>query len=894
MKILLFFPETDTPNKAGSYGYYNIRAPLLKLGHEIIDFEFWGETKRLGRAGMHERLREVIGKEKPEIFFHGLVEDELDTEFADYVRDETTSTSLVLFSDDDWRFNHSVQYAGHYDFALTTCREAYQEFRKRGCNGVMLTQWGCNPDMYYPVDEKKRYDVTFVGQPYRGRPELVTFLKQEGIDVRVWGEGWERFRQLRDIAHGFLPHHKIIDVFGASRIVLAMAWCSADGKTPQIKGRTFEYAACRAFQLTNYDKRIADFFKIGEEIVFYHNKEDLAEKIRYYLEHEQEREAIADAGYRRALKEHTWEKRFEHIFEDMMRRQPPGKLPLGFRGESPGRAPDIRLSGKRPGVAVISYVYNYGNYLKELIPSVLNQSFDDLEFLVLDDGSTDNTGEVVKGFLSDRRLRYVYQENIGKEKRFDELIRRSLALTEGELVNFVGGDDIFMPNKLERQVREFADEPSPDIVFSDLCFIDANGNVIPGDFKCRASTTFNRLTLPRTLFSVNLIAHPTVLMKRRCIELMGGFEQWYCGDFHFWLKSAPFLSFRFIDEKLIKYRVHEKGASTGTSQMETTVSETNRMLQKMRSKYTILDLYPETLYCLEKEKALYSAYIELGNTHMMARVPQPLLAAIEYQRALEHSPKGVEAINNIGIAFFMLGDRKKFAEFFNYLREFGGGIEGIRHNIGIMEQIEAGRQGHLDFVLLNELSPNSEFVRARQMIESQPSAVSLFHLQQVRNGRHETAERRDIVYKEVEGLSAQGRHKEAAVVLEGLLPLYPDDSSIFNDLGVLYYYAGETGSAVGCIERSIKIDPANTEARRNLANIYLGTGRTEKAMCIYEEIMKDDPDDPEVLFILGDICTETGRANEAIAFYDRILKLEPENIRAQKSMERVSGGGIPG
>lgn len=892
MKILLFFPETDTPNKAGSYGYYNIRAPLLKLGHEIIDFEFWGETKRLGRAGMHEKLKAMIEKEKPEVFFHGLVEDELDREFADYVRDRTASTSLILFSDDDWRFDHSVQYAGHYDFALTTCEEAYREFRRRGCDGVILTQWGCNPDMYYPVEEKKRYDVTFVGQPYRGRPELVTFLKEEGVNIRVWGSGWEQFPQLRDIAHGFLPHHKIIDVFGASRIVLAMAWCSADGKTPQIKGRTFEYAACRAFQLTNYDKRIGNFFRAGEEIVFYHGREDLAEKIEYYLEHEQEREKIAEAGYRRALQDHTWEKRFDHIFEEMIRRRRPGKLELSCRCQRAGEAPDIQLAGRRPRVSIISYVYNYGNYLKELIPSVLDQSFKDLEFLILDDGSTDNTGEVVSGFLGDRRLRYVRQENIGKDNRFDELIRRSLDLTCGELVNFVGGDDVFMPNKIERQAREFTHDPSVDIVFSDLYFIDGRGGVIPGDFKCKASTTFNRLTLPRTLFGVNLIAHPTVLMKRDCIDRMGGFEQWYCGDFHFWLKSAPFLNFRFVDEKLIKYRVHEKGASTGSSGVDITVSETNRMLRKMRSQYTILDLYPEILFCRDKGPALYSAYIDLGNAHMMAKVPQPLLAAIEYQRALEHKPKGMEAINNIGIAFFMLGDREKCAEFFRYLREHGGDIEGIRHNIGLMEQAAAGRECTLNFILLNELAPNNEFVAARHIVEHQPLPVSLFNMETTERSTRKKEQEKKMVYKEAEGLSAQGRHGEAARALEGLLDLYPGDSMIFNDIGVLYYYAGEVGSAVGCIERSIRIDPENIEARRNLANIYLETGRTDKAMSVYEEIMKDDPDDMEVLFTLGDLCREAGRTDEAAAFYGRVLKLEPGNGRAQESMARINGGGI--
>jgi len=890
VKILLFFAEADIPDNPGSYYKDSIRAPLIKLGHEVIHFEFRVEMERLGREGVHRRLKEIIEGEKPEIFFHWLGEDELDTDYADHIRNNTASTSMILLGDDDGSFDRSVQHAGHYDFALTTCMEEYEELKRRSNSNVILTQRGCNPDICYPVPGEKRYDVAFVGRPHKGRPELLTFLKQRGIDIRVWGEGWELFQQLRDSAHGPLPYFKMIEVFGSSKIVLGMAGRPAVGGTPRIKGRTFEYAACRAFQLTNYDKRIADFFKNGEEIVLYCSKEDLYEKIRYYLEHEEERERIAEAGYRRALKDHTWEKRFECVFREMAQRQPRGKLPLHSPGEGAGKIADIVLTEKNPKASIISYVYNYGNYLQELIPSVLDQSLKDLEFLILDDGSTDNTKGIVGNFLGDRRLRYVYQENIGKQNRFDELIRRALELTSGELVNIVGGDDIFMPNKLERQVKEFIQDPSLDIVFSDLYFIDDKGDIIPGDFKCEASYTFSKLTLPRTLFSVNLIAHPTVLMKRDCIDKMGGFERWYCGDFHFWLKSAPFLNFKFIDEKLIKYRIHEKGASTGNTNRDITVSETNAMLQKMRSKHTIIDLYPEVLLCRDKDRALYSAYIGCGNTHMMARVPQPLLAAIEYQRALEHNPKGVEAINNIGIAFFMLGDRKKFVDFFCYLKEHGGSVEGVKRNIDLMEKVSAGMECRLNFALLHELSPNREFVAASQAIKNMPPSAGLFQLRQVRNNPLKAEEKREAIYKEAEELSAKGMHKEAAYVLEGLLDLYPEDSTVFNDLGVLYYCAGEVGSAVGCIERSIKINPANKEAMKNLAGIYLEAGRTERAMSFYEEIMKDDPNDLEVLFTLGDICIETGRRDEAMTFYGQILRLEPDNGRAQEGMARIEGG----
>jgi hypothetical protein len=108
MKILFFAPEANVPNKAGHYGYQNLRAPLVKLGHEIIDFDYWEAIRKYGKERMNQRLRELIDYEKPHIFYHSIFEDELDQSVADYITHQTATTSLVFFSDDDWRLSHSL------------------------------------------------------------------------------------------------------------------------------------------------------------------------------------------------------------------------------------------------------------------------------------------------------------------------------------------------------------------------------------------------------------------------------------------------------------------------------------------------------------------------------------------------------------------------------------------------------------------------------------------------------------------------------------------------------------------------------------------------------------------------------------------------------------------
>jgi len=85
----------------------------------------------------------------------------------------------------------------------------------------------------------------------------------------------------------------------------------------QVKGRDFEVPGCGGFLLTRASPEIGRYFEIGREIVCYESTADLAEKIRHYLSHEEQRETITAAGYRRTIAEHTYERRFTALFERM-------------------------------------------------------------------------------------------------------------------------------------------------------------------------------------------------------------------------------------------------------------------------------------------------------------------------------------------------------------------------------------------------------------------------------------------------------------------------------------------------------------------------------------------------------------------------------------------------
>jgi GT2 family glycosyltransferase/tetratricopeptide (TPR) repeat protein len=649
---------------------------------------------------MTSQVKDLLTRTRPDLFFHMHYTDELSPELASYITQETDTVLTVFFSDDDWRLADSLQIASRYHAVVTTCREAVERYREHEITQVLYAPYACNPDLYYPLERQKKYDVTFVGQAYRGRPELVQWLKEQGVNIRVWGQGWEEHPALRDIARGFLPHQAMLEVFAQSKIVLGMSWVSGDGVTLQIKGRTFEYAACRAFQLTTNDERLKALFRDDDEIVFYRDRQDLLGKIRYYLGHQEEREHIAQAAYVRALRDHTWTQRLKQILEKILESQRARR----------GTARHPAESGT-PSVAVITYVYNGARYIEELIQSVLAQTHQDFEFLILDDGSTDGTRTIVSRYLHDRRIRYVYQDNIGRNlDAFHELINRSVALTSAPYVCFAGADDVFLPDKLAVQMAAMVESPGVDILFSDGYHIDADGHTLTSDFSFAESKTFTARSLLRTLFKKNIIAHPTVMMTRRSIIDMGGFEGGYATDPHFWLKAAPFLRFRYLDRKLIKYRIHEQGASTNSRNR--TVPETVTLLTKMRKRYTIADLYPEIAECADKGTALYSAYLHFGNVLFTANVPVPTLAVLEYACALEHRPGGVEAMNNAAVALWLMGVHDKSLRLWASLGERVSTSPQVAHNLSVVKHLQRGLERVDDgFILLSEPPQESELLR---------------------------------------------------------------------------------------------------------------------------------------------------------------------------------------
>lgn len=324
-----------------SFEYVNFFSTLKSMpGVEVLEHPF-DRILQVGKEKWNEELLLLIDKEKPAALFVFMYTDELDPKILAEIK-KTETKSIAWFADDYWRFwNYSKNWAPHFDWVVTTYFKAVDWYKSKGFENVILSQWACNTKDYKPLDLKKDIDVSFVGQYKSGRGKVIKHLERLGVRVKTFGFGWPG---------GKVSQEKMLEIFSRSKISLNINArpgllsfkvigriflkksinkikpdfhifdnfkAYLNFKTHHLHARPFELSGCGSFVISGYSEGIERYYKEGEEMVFYYSSGDLADKIRYYLSHPEEREKIAMAGYNRTISEHTYQKRFEKIFKVM-------------------------------------------------------------------------------------------------------------------------------------------------------------------------------------------------------------------------------------------------------------------------------------------------------------------------------------------------------------------------------------------------------------------------------------------------------------------------------------------------------------------------------------------------------------------------------------------------
>lgn len=377
MRIFLALPSSPNPTFASDLWKWNLHDPLVDLGVDVVlwddgiqplfDVDPGSPECDPLRARFSERFLAAVEEAHRaaplDLVLTYVCDSHLESETIRRVR-ERVAPILNFFCNNVHQFHLVERTAREFDFCLVPEQEALPRYRRSGARPIFWPM-AANPKYYHPVDAPGRYDVSFAGQRYADRGSLVLALLEAGIATHAFGQSWlpgaggggekaprggalarsfdlllhgrNPMRAARDtldwqklssghaaFLHGPVSDEDYVRLYSESRISLGFSIVGDTHRAlrpkRQVRLREFEGPMSGAFYLTGWMEEMTLHYEVGREIVCYRSPEELVEKARWYLEHDDEREKIRRAGHARALRDHTWHRRFETLFADLRRR----------------------------------------------------------------------------------------------------------------------------------------------------------------------------------------------------------------------------------------------------------------------------------------------------------------------------------------------------------------------------------------------------------------------------------------------------------------------------------------------------------------------------------------------------------------------------------------------
>lgn len=216
-----------------------------------------------------------------------------------------------------------------------------------------------------------------------------------------------------------------------------------------------------------------------------------------------------------------------------------------------------------PQISVVMAVYNGGEYLKLAIESILEQSFTDFEFIIINDGSTDSTPNVLTEYAHrDRRIRIISRENKGLVASLNEGISEARA----PLIARMDADDIALPQRLFEQLNYLEKNPNVVCIGTAQIIIDDDGDELT---TLKVPTDNDKIQ--RLLLSGHCpLEHPSVMYRTESVNQVGGYRKEYetAEDYDLWLRLSEVGEFANINKPLLKYRYLNSSISASNQQKQ--------------------------------------------------------------------------------------------------------------------------------------------------------------------------------------------------------------------------------------------------------------------------------------------------------------------------------------
>jgi glycosyltransferase involved in cell wall biosynthesis len=288
------------------------------------------------------------------------------------------------------------------------------------------------------------------------------------------------------------------------------------------------------------------------------------------------------------------------------------------------------MNNSSPIVSVILPTYNCALFLPESIGSILLQTYKSYEIIVVDDGSTDNTKEVLSPFM--QRIKYIKLE---QNRGLPTARNIGIQSAQGKYIAFLDADDLWLPEKLEADMEYFDKHPDISMVYSRHININERGYTLGSDRKKRlpSGNIFIRLFSEQ-----NFIITSSVVVRREVFETAGLFDEqlFNCQDWDMWLRIAFYFKVAGINKPLVKYRHNPRSLSKNRNNV---LKYQKLVIDKTYNAFKDkINGFDEKRY----KKRLASHYAKTGRYYL--RIGNKSLANENFRLSLKYDPLNFRTI----------------------------------------------------------------------------------------------------------------------------------------------------------------------------------------------------------------------------------------------------------
>lgn len=287
-----------------------------------------------------------------------------------------------------------------------------------------------------------------------------------------------------------------------------------------------------------------------------------------------------------------------------------------------------------PLVTIVTPSYNHAKYIRQTIDSVLSQDYPNIEFVLLNDGSTDETHDILMEYGD--RFYWETQPEIFQTAT----INKGWVMTKGEIVTWLNSDDSFYPGAISKSVEYLMNNPDTGIVFGDTMYVEEDGKEI---YRSKLSKNFSYFDF--VVECENIIPQPSAFIRRDVIDKIGYLDPQldYFMDWDLWLRAGLHFKIDYFPELLSTYRLHQNSKTVSKT------IEAAPELEILYDKYFKREDLPEEIKAI-KNQAFMNMYFTMGGFYLEGN--DTVNASRMATQAFKNNPAGIFRPANLHKFFY--------------------------------------------------------------------------------------------------------------------------------------------------------------------------------------------------------------------------------------------------